>query len=267
MRRNESTEGGVIESTGGVLPPPSMSQPVLLSMRTALLLLIALAGLTACTNPAATRVLSQPEAAVEPAVVFSLFSGSGSALSDAEVARLLASAVEIPPDARIAVLQIPGAVRAQGFGIYGGLSEAELGMQRAFLDTVRAALEPAGVREVEFVPELLIPREPSIAVLREVAVRLQADALLVLRVNGSVFEHYRAFRSDEFKAYATCEAVLLDVRTGALPFTTVVTREVLARKQPGDLNDADTRRRAEREAVVLALGEMGRETAAFLRAR
>ena len=120
------------------------------------------------------------------------------------------------------------------------------------------------MREVELLPSLLVPAQPTVPVLREVAVRLQADALLVFRVSGDLYRNDRLFRSDQFKAYATCEAVLLDVRTGAIPFTTVVTREHLTQKQEGDLTDADAQRRAQQQAVLLALGEMGQEVAAFL---
>ena len=121
--------------------------------------------------------------------------------------------------------------------------------------------------EVELLPSLLVPEQPTVPVLREVAVRLQADALLVFRVHGNLFQNYRLFRGDQLKAYATCEAVLLDVRTGAIPFTTVATREYLTEKQEQDLTDAEAQQRAEQQAVLLALGEMGREVAAFLRER
>lgn len=193
---------------------------------------------------------------------FSLFSGAEGGLDEAAVERLLDASVAIPEYPRIAVLMAPDAL-SQSYRYYG-MTEQQLGAREAYLDTLRAQLLPAGAREVDLLPSLLVPANPTVPVLREVAVRLQVDVLLVFRVGGGLFQNYRAFRSDQLKAYATCEAVLLDVRTGAIPFTTVATRDYQTTRQDGDLNDAETRQRAEQRAVLLALGAMGREVAAYL---
>ena len=55
------------------------------------------------------------------------------------------------------------------------------------------------------------------------------------------------------KAYSTCELVLLDVRTGLVPFTRVVSRERLELKQPTDLDLSETMRRAEQTSATDAL--------------
>jgi hypothetical protein len=215
-----------------------------------------------CTAPITAERLAAPPADTPGA--FSLFSGDGSGLDEAAITRLLDSRVEIPEGASIALLQAPSRSLARAYRYYA-VTEEEVSARESYLDTLRVRLLPSGVSEVELLPSLLVPEQPSVPVLREVAVRLQADALLVFRVSGDLYQNYRLFRSDQIKAYATCEAVLLDVRTGAIPFTTVVTREYLTQKQEQDLTDADAQRRAEQRAVLLALGEMGREAAAFLR--
>ncbi len=215
-----------------------------------------------CAGPVAPGMLTTPPS--ETPEPFSLFSADGAGLDEATVARLLGARVEIPEAARIAVLQAPNRSLARTYRYYGA-TEIEVGAREAYLDTLRARLLPSGAREVELLPSLLVPSQPTVPVLREVAVRLQADALLVFRVSSDLYQNYRLFRSDQIKAYATCEAVLLDVRTGAIPFTTVVTRDYLTQKQDGDLTDADAQRRAEQQAVLLALSQMGWETAAFLR--
>ena len=208
-----------------------------------------------CAAPVSTLAVP-PE---EPGV-FSLFSGDGSGLDEATIARLLDSRVEVPKDARIAVLQAPSRSRYPTYYV----TERDVSTREAHIDTLGARLVPVGVREIESIPSLLVPEQPSVPVLREIAVRLQADALLLYRVNGDLYQNVRLFRSDQFKAYATCEAILLDVRTGAIPFTTVVTRECLTQSQDSDLTTSDARRRAEQQAILLALSEMGREVATFL---
>lgn len=229
-------------------------------MRCLLALLVAIVTVVGCRSPARdTIVRSQPEAPAS----FSLFSGAGNTLSDSTIAQLLDTPVQIPDSARIAVLQVSTRGSVPSYSYYR-LTERELDAQEAYLDTLRAQLLPGGVGEVEFLPSLLVPEEPSIPVLREIAVRLQADALLVFRVSSDLFQDARFFDNDEFKAYATCEAVLMDVRTGALPFSTVVTRSYLTKKRKDDLSNADARRRAEQEAVLLALVGMGDQVATFL---
>ena len=215
-----------------------------------------------CT--ASTRLAVPFEPAAEPAPTFSLFGTDGASMSEADVARLLSATVDIPAGARIAVLQVPSS-RRTGYRYGYGITEDDLRGRAATLDTLRARLLPAGAGSVVVLPSLLVPNEPRIPVLREIAVRLQAAGLLIVRVDSDILQNVRLFRGDQFKAVATVEAVLLDVRTGAIPFTTVVTRDVLTQKQDGDLSEQDARLRAEQDAIVLAFGEMGRQAATFLR--
>lgn len=53
--------------------------------------------------------------------------------------------------------------------------------------------------------------------------------------------------------YSTCELVLLDVRTGLVPFARVVSRERLESKLANDLELSETMRRAEQAAATDAL--------------
>jgi hypothetical protein len=71
----------------------------------------------------------------------------------------------------------------------------------------------------------------SIPVLREAAVRMQADLLVVFRITSDVYYKYVVFAKNKVKVYSTSEAVLLDVRTGLVPFTRIVTRETSRRLQ------------------------------------
>ncbi len=225
-----------------------------------LLVLCLLVWVTGCasTTPSSTYA-PQPES---PALTFALSAGDG--MDEAALRYLLDAEVVIPSGARVAVLQVPSATERRSS--YYGYAERQVLARQVHLDTLRALL-PDVAREVELLPSLLVSSSPSIDQMRELAVRLQADLLLVYRIEGDLYRNFRVFRSDEFRAYATCEAVLLDVRTGALPFTTVATREYQTRKQDGDLTDGDAQNRAREQAALLALGQMGRELSSFLRAQ
>jgi len=111
----------------------------------------------------------------------------------------------------------------------------------------------------------MTPRQVSIPVLREAAVRLQADLLLVFRLGSDTYSQYRAFAKDKVKAYSTCEVVLLDVRTGLVPFTRVVSRERLELKQTTDLDLSETMRRAEQASAIDALKAAAEDLVRFVK--
>ena len=121
------------------------------------------------------------------------------------------------------------------------------------------------IAEVTPLPSLMTSIRVSIPVLREAAVRLQADLIFVFRVGSDTYSQYRAFAKDQVKAYSTCELVLLDVRTGLVPFTRVVSREYLELKQPGDLDLAETMRQTEQRAAVEALKVASGDLVAFIK--
>jgi hypothetical protein len=134
------------------------------------------------------------------------------------------------------------------------------------VDTLsKALLASDQIVEVTPLPSLMTPRQVSIPIIREAAVRMQADLLLVFRVSSDTYSQYRAFTKDKVKAYSTCELVLLDVRTGLVPFTRVVSRESVELKQPTDFDLTETMRRAEQEAAVEALKTAADDLVTFIK--
>lgn len=223
--------------------------------------LVVLAGCGTVAPPPPSLAAPSPAAPAPFALV-----GSAQALTEADVTRLLGAAVDVPADGRFAVLQVPSAP-ASHYSYWRIGSEADLRAREATVETLRQRLLDGGASEVAALPALLVPAEASVPSLREIAVRLQADALLVFRTSGDLFERYRFFRSNDYKAYATCEALLLDVRTGAIPFTTVVTTEITTTRQDADFTEADAARRAVEEATLQAIDQMGARVMTHLRGR
>ena len=120
--------------------------------------------------------------------------------------------------------------------------------------------------EVSRLPSLLIPGKKSVPYLREAAARYQADLLLVYLPTTSQYTKYKSFHRDETKASCVVEALLLDVRTGIVPFSTVAVEEYAAAESPDDFSFDETRHKAEEEAVGRALVKVAEELAAFLEA-
>jgi hypothetical protein len=241
------------------------------TVKTVLLTAIALTGilLSGCDTPLnrpASIMVTQDYLAREP-IATSLFPSDLSVLSDEAVAKILSSKLELPAKAKLALMKFSD----DGFGVrYYGSSywrdEQYLKLQQAQVDVLSEALLASDqIAEVTPLPSLMIPKQMSIPVLREAAVRMQADLLLVYRVGSDTYSQYRTFAKDQVKAYSICEVVLLDVRTGLVPFTRVISREQLELKQPTDLDLTMTMRRAEQESTVEALKAAADELVVFVK--
>ena len=100
--------------------------------------------------------------------------------------------------------------------------------------------------------------------LREASVRLQADVLLILSVKSDIYHKYKVFKKDRVKAFATCEGLLMDIRTGMIPFSDVLNSEEEIVKEKKDWSIETVRKQAENNAVLSALSNVGKNIATFL---
>jgi hypothetical protein len=57
----------------------------------------------------------------------------------------------------------------------------------------------------------------------------------------------------------------LDVRTGLIPFSTIVTKEHQSKRQENELNDNEAANRIKNEAVLLTIQEIGERINNFLK--
>jgi hypothetical protein len=141
-------------------------------------------------------------------------------------------------------------------------------IQQRYFDTIKNRLVAVkSVSRVQQLPDSLTPRNLTIPLLREAAVRLQADLLVVYSLGSETFEKVRVFVPNRVKAYGTCEMVVFDVRSGIVPFSSIVTRKVETEKGKDDLSESEARKRAENEALAAALEESAGQAAAFLSKR
>lgn len=189
---------------------------------------------------------------------FSLVAATGDPISEADADAFIARPIQIPRGARLAVL-------FAGTGSYLGSRADDVTARAAFAEALEATVLPSGAaRTVSVLPSILTPAKPDIPTLRETGVRLQADGFLVVRISTGLLQNVRVFKDDQFRAFATVEAVLVDVRTGALPFTAVSTQQRTGTEGSEDLTSAEARLRLEREAAVAALRDVGAQLSGFL---
>ena len=220
-----------------------------------------------CAAPAYRRIQSD-EYQEQATLTSSLFKSDQDLLSEEAINRILGSKIVLPQNAKIALMKFPDRTEQGRFSRYGyrySRSEDYLKLQQSYSDSVTSELLTSSrIAEVIPLPSMMLPKEPSIPILREAAVRLQADLLLVYRITSDIYQEYVLFGKDKVKAYCTCEVVFLDIRTGIIPFTTVVTEDKLVLKEKDDLNIDEASRRAEKLATIGTLRIVGQQMVAFL---
>jgi hypothetical protein len=109
-----------------------------------------------------------------------------------------------------------------------------------------------------------MPPAMTVPLVRQAAARLQADLVLIYRTSTSNYGQQRFLRAKRTRAYSTVEAVLLDTRTGVIPFSTVVDERFAATESRRDYGFDETVARAEQQAIGRAWQRLATETVAFL---
>lgn len=219
-----------------------------------------LAILEGCAAPVST--LPRPDAYYDSAATdqsaSSLFAGDAETLSDGEIQKILDFNYKAPTLSRIALMPF-------GREVWSSWSEelalASESLQAKVLNELRASPK---VYDASYLPSILIPENRGVPHLREAAARYQADLLLVYRSYCQSFERYRFFAADESRAYCGVEAVLLDTRTGLVPFTAVATRTYDVVRNSTDANFSETRLRAQLDATAAGMADVSAKVVSFL---
>ena len=189
----------------------------------------------------------------------SLFKEDQALLSNDDLKTILGSPVVLPERAKLAV------VRFGRMPYWWGWSEefmrANEAIDSEFLGTLRNAHR---LRDVAYMPSLVMPPVFTVPHVRQAAARLQADLVLIYRTSTSSYDQQRWFRAKRTKAYSTVEAVLLDTRTGVIPFSTVVNERFAAAESKKDYGFDETVARAEQQAIGRAWRRVADEAVAFL---
>lgn len=189
----------------------------------------------------------------------SLFKEDQAILSNEDLHKILAARVVLPDKSKLAV------VRFGRLPYWWGWSEDFVRVNEQidadFLGKLRTS---AKLREVAYLPALVTPNLMTLPYLRQAAARCQADLLLVYRTSTRTYAKYRWFAADQTKAYCTVEAVLLDTRTGLLPFSTVVNEFYAARRSKKELNFSETVAKAQQQAIGRAWVRIAEEAVRHL---
>jgi hypothetical protein len=183
-------------------------------------------------------------AAPDAPLAESLFKEDQAVLSNEDLQKILAARVVVPDKAKLAV------VRFGRLPYWWGWSEEFVRVNDQidadFLGKLRTS---ARLKEVAYLPSLVTPNLMTLPYLRQAAARCQADLLLVYRTSTRTYTKQRWFKADQTKAYCTVEAVILDTRTGLLPFSTVANEFYSAGRTRKEMDFAETIAKAEQRAI------------------
>ena len=211
-------------------------------------------GVTTVQRPD-SFLFAQPQT-TQPIV--SLFSGDAEVLSDQAIAEILEYEYQPPLLSRIAIMPFEQQVWTTWSGDFLLQSEQ---LKQNLIDRL---VESPRIYDASILPTILIPEQRTVPHLREAAARYQADLLLVYRSSCYSFERYRFFGSDRSEGSCAVEGVLLDVRTGLVPMTSVQSENYGAEQNPEDINFRETILTAQLEATGVALAAVSEAIVEFL---
>lgn len=187
----------------------------------------------------------------------SLFADDQTVLRDETIERILNAKNTLPPKVRVAVMRFGG----RGEWYSEELARLDQAVAGGVVGKLRACPR---VADAMLLPSMLTPEKQSVPYLRQAAARFQAHLLVLYRTSTQTYEKERLLAPSKAKSYCYVEAVLLDVRTGLVPFASASMKTFVAEKQPDDANFWETSRRSELKAAGEGLAEISDDMVRFL---
>jgi len=191
-----------------------------------------------------------------PLLHASLVKDERAMLSEEAIKALLESRIRIQERVKLAVLPLGHQGEfAESCWTRGSTRPVEfLQEHKQYLAALEVPLAATGrFTEITHVPALLLPDEPSLTRLREAAALMQAELLLVYTTRCQLISKRAFLAKDKVKATASLELILLDVRTGVVPYAETFDVEHVEKEESDDYSIVDTQRRAERQATLLVM--------------
>lgn len=193
----------------------------------------------------------------------SLFNEKNSSISEENIQKILNGNFKLSENLRVAIVKLESNAFQRK---YYWTDEEYLKTQQSYLDLFTKNLKNSGkVKTVKLIPDLLISNNLSFTNIREAAIRTQSDIVVVYSISSDIYSRYKMFSKTDIKAFATTQLIIMDVKTGLIPFTTIVTKDVQSKKQENELNDSEAINRTKNEAVLSTINEIGEQMNDFLK--
>ena len=194
----------------------------------------------------------------------SLFNDKTSTISEENIQKILDGTFRLPQKLRVAIVRLEPASQLKRYWS----DEQYLKTQQSYLDLFSNKFKQfSRVTKISIIPDLLISKSPSFTNIREAAVRMQADMVVVYSITSDIYAKYKFFSKADIKAFATTQLIILDVRTGLIPFSAIVTKDYLSQKKKEELDNSEASSRIQNEAVLLTINDIGQKITEFLNTR
>lgn len=198
----------------------------------------------------------------EPPITKSLFDDKSSTISEENIQKILDGNYKLPNNLRVAFVKLES---SQNQRRYYWSDEQYLKSQQQYLDLFTEKFKSSNrVKNISTIPDILISKNPTFTSIRESAVRTQSDIVVIYSINSDIYSQYKLFSKTSIKAFATTQLIVLDVRTGLVPFTTIITKDFQDKKNETDLNESEATNRIKNQAVLLTIDEIGKQITEFL---
>jgi len=216
------------------------------------------------TGKQAAYSLNQGYTTGDTLITQSLFNDKAATISEENIQRVLDGNYKLPPELRVAIVKLESSSQKRNYWYYWN-DEQYLKTQQSYLDlfTDKFKQSPRVINTFS-VPDVLISKSPSFTSIREAAVRMQADIVVIYSIASDLYSKYKAFSKPDIKAYATTQLIIMDVRTGLIPFSTISTKEALSQKKKEELENAEAASRVQNEAVLATITDIGEKITGFL---
>ena len=232
-------------------------------MYKAIVLLLIIVCSSCSTYRQTEGVLAQGYGFDEPvgSITQSLFEDESSMITEENIQKILDGDYALPNNLRTSIINLK-----KNEGRFYWSNEEYLKSQQTYLDLFKNKFTSSDrITQVKAIPDLLLSDQLTFTNIREAAVRTQSDIVIVYSIDSDLYSKYKLFTKNDIKAYATMQLIILDIRTGLIPFLTIVTKEFLSQKQEGDFNETEAANRVKNQAVLLTIEEIGQQIADFLK--
>lgn len=221
-----------------------------------------LISFAACTT---TQPIGQQAPAYyepDPPITQSLFDDKSATISEENIQKILDGSYSLPENLRVSMVKLESTQTVRN---YYWNDETYLKSQQQYLDLFSEKFgQSPRVKKVSTIPDLLISNNPTFTSIREAAVRTQSDIVVIYSISSDLYSKYKLFARSDIKAFATTQLIILDVRTGLIPFSTIITKEYQSKRRDDELNDNEAASRIKNGAVLLTIEAIGEQINTFL---
>lgn len=178
-----------------------------------------------------------------------------SPLNESDIVRLVNDSSAIATNKRIAISAIVETSNQDKYYYYPKKSASEIEFKWISDSIVKAEMSTiSGSIWIKQLPATLIPSGSGFDHYREAAARLRANILLLYKIDANIYENVKMFSKNTVMAISTIEFITLNVSSGTITASEVVSKKVKIQQQEDETSEAMINR-AKTMAIIEGLKE------------